>query len=164
MPAIIVMGDCFFTKAIESAGTTAATARPCLVMIVVGPWMAALRSAGSCLRACSAPVVWICLFWRAMPSMYRLYGTMSLSAAQCNQRDEQWSHVCRERLWERKSPHLSTRAFWFLKAVRELLDARFFQQFGYLPGFGLGQRTGFFNHHGIAMLEFIVRRMRMVFL
>ena len=54
--------------------------------------------------------------------------------------------------------------FWFLKAVRELFDARFFQQFGYLLGFGLGQWPGFFDHHGIAMLEFIVRRMRMVFL
>ena len=73
VPAIDVMGDCFFTGAIESAGTTAATARPCFVMIVVCPRAAAATSAGNCLRASSAPVIWVCCWLCVMRVLYRPY-------------------------------------------------------------------------------------------
>ena len=63
-----------------------------------------------------------------------------------------------------KKARVSQRGLFYLKRIRELFDARLLQQLGHLPGFSLGQRTAFFDHHRIARLELIVRRMRMIFL
>ena len=67
-----------FHVPIESAGTTAATVRPCLVMLVAQRWAAALMSAGSCLRAASTPVVRGCRLMRVISLLDR---TLSMRAA-----------------------------------------------------------------------------------
>jgi hypothetical protein len=57
-----------------TGGTTAATARPCRVMMVVRPAAAAERIAGSCCRASSAPLVTGLI----VAFMLELYGSYTL--------------------------------------------------------------------------------------
>src|SRR6185312_8758650 len=79
MPRPVPASDCNetgFAGLASAAGTTAATARPCLVMIVVRPATAAARIAGNCCRAASAPLE-ICREDGFMNLLYGLYEMLS---------------------------------------------------------------------------------------